>query len=279
MKKKLILFGAAALSLKTVYSLDEDRYEIIVFSDNDKRRQNTLWMGKPIIAPKEINSYEYDYIIIANRYGKEIRKQLKEEYHIDDNKIIDFYEKLDKYLELRVAMLRQCADEIKSRDIEGNVAELGVYKGEFAQYINKYFPDKKLYLFDTFEGFEDKDITQDEKERFGITASEFSDTNIELVLDKMKYKENCKIKQGYFPDSAKGVEDKFCFVSLDMDLYQPMLNGLMYFWERLEKGGYLFIHDFTSEKWHGTRKAVLEFCEMKGVGYVPVFDLGCIITK
>lgn len=279
MKKRLILFGAAALSLNTVYSLDEDKYEIIAFSDNDKRRYNTLWMGKPIIAPKEINNYEYDYIIIANRYGKEIRKQLIEELCIKDNKIIDFYEKLDKYFELRVAMLRQCADEIKSRNIKGNVAELGVYRGEFAQYINKYFPDKKLYLFDTFEGFEDKDITQDEKERFGITASEFSDTNIELVLDKMKYKENCEIKQGYFPDSAKGVEDKFCFVSLDMDLYQPMLNGLIYFWERLEKGGYLFIHDFTSEKWHGTRKAVLEFCKMKGIGYVPVFDLGCIITK
>ena len=279
MKKKIILFGAAALSLKTIYSLDEDKYEIIAFSDNDKRRYNTLWMGKTVISPKDISNYEYDYIIISNRYGKEIRKQLVEELCIDDNKIIDFYKKLDKYLEFRVAMLRQCADEITSRGIKGNVAELGVYRGEFSQYINKYFPNKKLYLFDTFEGFEDKDITQYEKEKLGINDSEFSDTNIQLVLDKMKYKENCIVKQGYFPYSAIGVEDEFCFVSLDVDLYQPMLNGLVYFWERLKKGGYIFIHDYTSEKWHGTKKAVLEFCEMKDIGYVPVFDLGCIITK
>jgi len=50
------------LSLNTVYSLDEDEYEIIAFSDNDKRRYNTLWMGKPIISPKDISNYEYDYI-------------------------------------------------------------------------------------------------------------------------------------------------------------------------------------------------------------------------
>lgn len=38
------------------------------------------------------------------------------------------------------------------------MAELGVYKGKFAVEINKLFPYKKLYLFDTFEGFFSQDI-------------------------------------------------------------------------------------------------------------------------
>jgi O-methyltransferase len=38
-------------------------------------------------------------------------------------------------------------------DIPGAAAELGVYKGPFAQMINKLLPDRKLYLFDSFQGF------------------------------------------------------------------------------------------------------------------------------
>ena len=39
---------------------------------------------------------------------------------------------------------------ILENNIKGECAELGVYKGEFAKKINKVFPEKKLYLFDTF---------------------------------------------------------------------------------------------------------------------------------
>src|SRR6188508_837716 len=52
---------------------------------------------------------------------------------------------------VRYTTLELCCNEIKSNGVKGNVAELGVYKGEFAKRINQLFPDKKLYLFDTFE--------------------------------------------------------------------------------------------------------------------------------
>ena len=34
----------------------------------------------------------------------------------------------------------------------------GVFRGEFASKINKCFPNSKLYLFDTFEGFDERDV-------------------------------------------------------------------------------------------------------------------------
>ena len=46
------------------------------------------------------------------------------------------------------------ANEIIKKKVHGNVAELGVFKGIFSKIINKKFPDKKLYLFDTFESFD-----------------------------------------------------------------------------------------------------------------------------
>lgn len=51
---------------------------------------------------------------------------------------------------IRLATLELVSYEINSKNIKGNVAELGVYKGKFARYINKMFPDRNLYLFDTF---------------------------------------------------------------------------------------------------------------------------------
>lgn len=32
------------------------------------------------------------------------------------------------------------------------------FRGEFAKYIHRAFPHSKLYLFDTFEGFDQRDV-------------------------------------------------------------------------------------------------------------------------
>ena len=68
--------------------------------------------------------------------------------------------KLTDY-EPRAAALELIAREIYRYNIEGSTAELGVFKGEFSRFINHYFPDRKLYLFDTFEGFDSRDVEVD----------------------------------------------------------------------------------------------------------------------
>jgi hypothetical protein len=40
----------------------------------------------------------------------------------------------------------------------GSVAECGVFRGHFASHLNVCFSGRKLYLFDTFEGFHTRDI-------------------------------------------------------------------------------------------------------------------------
>lgn len=49
------------------------------------------------------------------------------------------------------------------KNISSSVAEAGVFRGEFAKYINQFFPDRKLYLYDTFEGFNASDMKNDDK--------------------------------------------------------------------------------------------------------------------
>jgi len=182
---------------------------------------------------------------------------------------------------VRLSTFELITHEINKRCLKGNVAELGVYKGKFARYINTYFPERKLYLFDTFEGFDNRDVQTEQQKDFSTGTQNFADTSVEGVLKQMPFPEQCIPVKGFFPESAKDVSDTFVFVSLDADLYEPIYNGLQFFYPKLVKGGYIFIHDFNNDHYRGARKAVEQFCEEQGLSFVPIPDSGgsAIITK
>ncbi|MDR0526751.1 MAG: TylF/MycF family methyltransferase [Spirochaetaceae bacterium] len=173
---------------------------------------------------------------------------------------------------IRHRMLKLVAVEINDKKIKGCIAELGVYKGDFAKKINVHFPDKMLYLFDTFNGFDKRDIEIEKKFNSNAKENDFTNNNIALVLKKMKYPGNCIIKEGWFPETTKNVDEKFAFVSIDTDLFEPIYQGLLYFYARLEKGGYIFVHDYNG-KLYGAKEAVQKFSNEFNVPYVPLSDL------
>jgi O-methyltransferase len=175
---------------------------------------------------------------------------------------------------IRLSTLELLSYEINKNELEGNVAELGVYKGKFARYINQYFPDRVLYLFDTFEGFDNRDTKKEIQEKFSGGDQDFSDTSIEGVLRLMPNRDKCKPIKGFFPDSAIGIREQFVLVSLDADLYEPIYSGLKFFYPLLVKGGYILIHDFNNDSYKGARKAVEQFCAEQNIGYLPIPDSG-----
>lgn len=175
---------------------------------------------------------------------------------------------------IRLATLELIATEINTGKVQGAVAELGVYKGKFARYINQYFPSRTLYLFDTFKGFDGADVTTEVQHDFSSGNQDFSNTSVEEVLLRMPFRDQCIIKQGYFPASAAGLEEQFAFVSIDTDLYEPIYSGLNYFYPRLIKGGYIFVHDYNNDGYKGARKAVEKFCAEQGISKTPIPDSG-----
>ncbi len=172
---------------------------------------------------------------------------------------------------MRLIHLMDIADIIYRNGVGGSVAEAGVYKGNFAKYINVLFPDRKLYLFDSFEGFRNDDVSErDKKDQYDGWIETLKDTSVEMVLGKMSYRDNVIVKKGYIPQTFDSIEDTFAFVNLDVDLYIPILEGLRWFYPRMEKGGYIFVHDYFL--WEGVEKAVREFCDESGVGFIPLAD-------
>ncbi|MBQ6773401.1 MAG: hypothetical protein IJP48_04975 [Synergistaceae bacterium] len=214
---------------------------------------SALWKGKLF------NASLFFQRLVAKKFGRDI-------YIVtaSDGKLHDY--------EPRAATLELMSREIKRYNIEGSCAELGVYRGDFARLINNYFPDRKLYLFDTFTGFDSRDANIEKSENFSEAKQDFSGTSEEFVLNKMSHPEQCIIKKGWFPDTTEGVTDKFCFVRIDADLYQPTIAGLEFFYPRLVHGGVIMIHDFNNNEYKGIRIAVKEFCDKNNTGYVCITD-------
>lgn len=279
MKKRIVIYCASGYGERVALSLDEEKYEIVAFSDSNPEVWNKCLYGQEVIPPNRLSEMDFDFIVISlSIYADQIRKDLIERYDIDARKIIVYNALFDgiEWDEERIIELRKCIRMLKERNIPGNMAEVGVYQGDFSRLFNYYFPDKKLYLFDTFEGFDSEKNMVNECDR-----ELFKDTSVELVLSKMKKPENCVVKKGFFPSTAKGLEETFCLVSLDTDLYEPIMEGLEFFYPRLQKGGYIFVHDFGSYHFEGVKDAVYKFCEKNDAAIVPLADrcLSVIICK
>ena len=186
---------------------------------------------------------------------------------------------IDRFDLIRYGTIWLALERIIENNIEGDLAEVGVWKGNSSAFIHEILPNRKIYLFDTFEGFPTQDVEKDALKGY---PTNFSDTSIDEVINKMKKKENVIIRKGYFPETAKGLENKkFSFVSLDADLYNPIKAGLYFFYPRLSKGGYIFVHDYNYPLFNrGPKRAVDEFCSDLCVNFFEIPDAcGSIIIK
>ena len=149
-------------------------------------------------------------------------------------------------------------ERIKKNNVIGAFAELGVYRGETARMIHEMDPSRKLYLFDTFEGFDKNDLKAENSSNPN-SSIDFSNTSIEMVTKFIDGNSNILIHKGYFPSTTKNLmEEKYSFVHLDADLYNPTLSGLHYFYPLLSPGGVILVHDYN-HTWAGVQQAVDKF--------------------
>ena len=177
--------------------------------------------------------------------------------------------------ELSVDYVRLKTLEMLCRELEnvdGAAAELGVYRGGFARCLNALLPDRRLYLFDTFAGFDAREAAR-EGEGF---VQAHRNTTAERVLAAMPHPDRVILRRGFFPATAGGLEaERFALVSLDADLEESTLNGLRFFLPRMAAGGYLLLHDCYSPKLPGVAAALRRYEAESGrrLHKVPVCDV------
>lgn len=204
--KRIAIFGAGQAGMMVRTWLPATQ-ELLCFIDNDKEKQGKMLDGLPVLSLEEALQLQPEAIILAilnAEAEKLIRKQIEAAGFTG---VCTDLGSIRAIQDVRLSALRLHAREIEARKIPGDVAELGVYQGAFAAEINRLFPKRRLWLFDTFEGFHARDLAI-EAERTGVKAQRrsFADTTMELVRSRLPHPEMARFVKGYFPESLDGLD-------------------------------------------------------------------------
>lgn len=161
--------------------------------------------------------------------------------------------------------------------VNGDMAEVGVYKGGSAKLICEAKGNRTLHLFDTFEGLPMPNLTIDTDPY--MLAGNFS-APAEVVIEYLSAYSNVYIHKGFFPNTANPIiEDKtFSFVHLDVDLWESTLNSLRFFYPRMNQGGVIVSHNYTNLA--GVKKAFSEFFQVKPEIVIELLGSSqCLVVK
>lgn len=163
--------------------------------------------------------------------------------------------------DLRLFFLQSAIRSIE--DLEGDVAECGSRNGKSALFMLEAMrKERRMYLFDSFEGLSDPTPGKDSletaiDERTG--KRRFHNADPQAVADRFKG-HDVHIMQGWIPDRFPEVASrKFCLVHVDVDLFQPTHDSLVFFYDRIVPNGLLICDDYGSGKYPGARQAMDEF--------------------
>lgn len=143
---------------------------------------------------------------------------------------------------------------------EGAFAECGVFKGAsayiLAKELERYKSDRRLHLYDSFQGLSSPGSSDGTHWTKGDLSGRLDEvqSNLRDVAAQIVY------HQGWIPDCFdENSEQMFSFVHIDVDLHQPTLDALQYFYPRMSPHGIIISDDYGFETCPGARKAFDDF--------------------
>jgi len=178
-------------------------------------------------------------------------------------------------------------------DLDGFVIECGCYRGlssyMMCHHYKKVSPDfvgNEFVILDSFEGLSkpnSKDaleVGRDGSEKFFVGEGFFA-TPVEHVKLALSEFPQIEYVKGWVPEILyKMPLRKYKFVHIDLDLYEPILGALEYFYPLLVTNATIVIDDYGSLYWPGAKKAVEEFCLKNKLRFLSITSgQGVIIKK
>lgn len=145
------------------------------------------------------------------------------------------------------------------KELQGDIAEVGVWRGGTLELIAKLNPETTVWGFDSFEGLP----TPTEKDNYH-KQGDFSDVEYENILGYLgTVCRNVNLVKGFVPDTFLQIDPfkKFKFVLIDVDLYQSVKDCFDYFYPRMVDGGVIICDDIGWDSVAGGEQALMEFAD------------------
>lgn len=145
------------------------------------------------------------------------------------------------------------------RHLPGHTAECGVLSGSSSFVICAVLgrDGRRHHAFDSFEGLS-APLAVDapvQPTSFEWRAGDLA-VPLERVRENLSEFDFIDYHAGWIPDRFRDVAaERFAFVHVDVDLYQPTRDSLAFFYERLVPGGVLLCDDYGYATCPGARKA------------------------
>jgi len=144
--------------------------------------------------------------------------------------------------------------------IPGDTVECGVFKGATSYLICSANKQSKAgikthHIFDSFAGLSDPGPSDGKHWAKGDLKCE-----IEQVKRALSEFENINFHPGWIPQRFQDVADrKFSFVHIDVDLANPTLESLAFFYPRMQEGGIVVCDDYAMTICPGATQVVDRF--------------------
>lgn len=188
------------------------------------------------------------------------------------------FEETDKLNTDRRWMLYQLMRLVHS--VPGDTAECGVFAGAGSYLICKMNEKNDNYSryhhgFDSFEGLSKP------SEYDGPQWSEKDlSCPIEITQKNLASFSNVKLYKGWIPERFVDVADyHFCFIHIDVDLFDPTLKSLEFFYPRTNHGGIIICDDYGFSSCPGATQAVEQFLEDKPEKMISMSGGGGFLIK
>ena len=176
----------------------------------------------------------------------------------------------DQVSELETSKLLSLAE--RCLGVEGDFVELGCYKGDtslmLADLLAREHSNKKLWLYDSFEGLPEKT-----EEDTSAAGQEFKKGELYVTKREVKarfLRANLPvpiIKKAWFGElSSIDMPAKVAFAFVDGDLYESIRDSLRLLEGKIAKYGVVVVHDYSNPALPGVAKAVDEWTSRMGVG-------------
>lgn len=168
--------------------------------------------------------------------------------------------------------------------IDGDLAECGCRQGKSTRFIlsgSGIDSDKMMHIFDSFEGLsaptgKDKLISGNSAWKPNALAT----SEDVLVNNLQMYEHMIAIYKGWIPDRFNEIADrKFSMVHIDVDLYEPTLESLKFFYDRMVPRGVIICDDYGSTSCPGAKKAFDDFFADKPEAMMEMPTEQAIVVK
>lgn len=174
----------------------------------------------------------------------------------------------DIHIEWRVHVA--CWAAWHAKQLPGSFVECGVNTGVYSlavcNYIDFNSTGKDFFLFDTFEGIPEEQMAEQEKYDRVRENQEFYEECYDVARHNFAPFPKARLIRGKVPDTLDSVAiDRVCYLSIDMNIAEPEIAAIEFFWDKLVSGAPVILDDYGWSHYPLQKEGMDKFASRKGV--------------